>query len=449
MAVSTRPRARLLPHIGVLIAMLFGMLLAIGVFRAPSAIAAGSGPIIHWDSAMIYPGENNGYPWGPVGERATVHGAQFVDAAVVGQAVNLALLPGDVNNSPGGSPYEFCKLAGPKIAIGQVGVDSSGNFEYSFTWPAAASSGNYSICAYNTVDGLPAGNIDDGPFDVLSSTPPSVSVSRSSVAVGQSITVTGKHWTPPQDVNVYIATCADCGGPIVVTGVAHSSGLNTGTFSITFTIPANAARGKYVAGATAHSGVLDVGPAGAKPVTIVAAAATATPQPTATAAATPSVSTTVGGAGSSSGGTAGGLSGVSPLVLILAGVGVLLLLLAMVLLIVLLVRRGKTNASPGAASASPQGWGSPSLPGGNYGAFGGDVPPGSATVQQNWQVLPQGWGDQTPPTVTQQPPFGMPQGDDAPTQAGMSQFIDPSAYPPAPPASFPAEGGDSPTRPGN
>jgi hypothetical protein len=445
MAVSTRPRARFLPRFGVLIAVLLGMLLAIGVVRAPSAHAAGSGPIIHWDSAMIYPGENNGYPWGPVGERATVHGAQFVDAAVLGQPVNLALLPGDVNNSPGGSPYEFCKLAGPKIAIGQVGVDSSGNFDYSFTWPAAASSGTYSICAYNTVDGLPAGNIDDGPFDVLSSTPPSVSVSRSLVAVGQSITVTGKHWTPPQDVNVYIAACADCGGPIVVTGVAHSSGLNTGTFSITFTIPANAAPGKYVAGATAHSGVLDVGPAGAKPVSIVAAAATATPQPTATTAATSTVSTTAGGAGSS-GGTADGLGGVSPLILILAGVGVLLLLLAVVLLIVLLARRGKNNPSPGVAGASPQGWGSP--PGGNYGAYGGAAPPGSSTVQQNWQVLPQGWGDQTPPTVTQIPPVGMPMGDDSPTQAGMSQFIDPSAYPPAPPASFPAEGGDTPTRPG-
>jgi hypothetical protein len=451
MVVSTPLRPRLLALAGALIAVLFGMMLAASIRSAPVAHGAGLGPIIHWDSTMIYPGENNGYPWGPVGERAMVHGAQFVDSAVLGQPVSLALLPGDVNHSSGGSPYEFCKLAVPKIAIGQVGVDSSGNFDYSFTWPAAAGSGRYSICAYNTVDGLPAGNTDDGPFDVLSSTPPRIAISRSSVGVGQSITVTGNHWTPPQAVNVYIAACADCGGPVVVTGTAHSSGLNTGTFSITFTIPANAAPGTYVAGAIAHS-VLDVGPAGAKSVTIVGAAPTATPPPTATAAATPTSSAAGGGAGGGGngiGGTAGGLGSATPLVLVLAGAGVLLLLLVVVLVILLLARRGKSNPSPGVAGASPQGWGLPPMPGGNDSADGGDVYSAGGTVQQNWQVLPSGWGSPTPPTVIEGTPAGMPQGDDAPTQAGMSQFIDPSMYPPAPPARFPAESGDTPTQPGS
>lgn len=423
---------------------------AASVIQSPRARAAGIGPIIHWDSSMIYAGQNNGYPWGPVGEFAVVHGQQFTDSAVIGQKVNLALIAGDVNNPPGGgSSYEFCKLAGPKIAIGHAQVDGSGNFDFNFTWPAAAGSGDYSICAYNTLDGLPAGNIDDGPFAVLSSQPPSIAVSRTTVPLGETVTVTGKHWTPPQDVNVYIAPCVDCGGPAVVTGTAHSSGLNTGTFSITFTIPAGATPGNYLAGANAHS-VLDVGSSGGKHITITAAAPTPTIQPTATAAQSTATSATGNGAGSGSTGNGAGssLGGLSPLVLALIGVGVVILLLVVVLAVVLLSRRGSRGTPPGAMGGQPQGWGGPGPQAGGYPGYpadgGGQPPLGSGSVQQNWEALPPGWGDQTPPTVSP----GMPQGDDAPTRASYSQFADPSAYPPAPPAGNTPDPGDTPTQPG-
>lgn len=399
------------------------------MIQAPHVRAAGSEPTIHWDSNMIYPGQNNGYPWGPVGELATVHGEKFTAATVLGQTIKLALIQGDVNNPPGGgSSYEFCKLAGPKIPVGQANVDGAGKFDFNFTWPAAAGSGMYSICAYNTLDGLPAGNIDDGPFTALSGGAPNVAVSRTTVGLGESMTVTGKNWTPPQDVNVYIATCVDCDGPIVIAKTAHSSGLHAGTFSMTFTIPSGAIPGDYVAGANAHGGVLDVGPTGGKHVTITAAAPTATTQPTPTVAQSP-VAAGAGGENGNSNITSA--LGVSPLVLalLIAGIGLLLLAL-IILLVVMLSRRGGRKPPAGALGSSTPDRGGP------YSGYGADAPlPPGGSVQQNWRTLPPGWGDQTPPTISS----GMPQGDDSPTRANFSQIPNP-AYPPAP-------GGEAPTQP--
>lgn len=439
---SHRSHTAILLLSALLLALALGGAAAIGVVSAPSVRAAGTDPVIHWDSNMIYPGQNNGYPWGPVGELVTVHGEKFTDSAVLGQPIKLALIKGDVNNSPGGSPYEFCKLAGPKIAVGQTNVDGAGKFDFNFKWPAAAGSGMYSICAYNTLDGFPAGNIDDGPFTVLSSSAPSIAVSRTSVGQGETITVTGKNWTPPQDVNVYIAACVDCDGPIIVSGTAHSSGLHAGTFSIKLTIPSAATPGSYVAGANAHGGVLDVGPAGGKHVTITAAAPTVTAEPSQTVAQ----ATTVVGNGSGNGNADDGgiLGGVSPLVLIIAGVGLLLLVILAILLVVMLARRGGNKPPASATNGSAPGWGGsgPPVSGFPGPGYGSASPPANGTVQQNWGTLPPGWGDQTPPTVTP----GIPQGEDASTRANFSRFPDP-AYPPAPPPAYPAPGGETPTQP--
>jgi hypothetical protein len=417
--------------------LVLASLAVVALSHSPRVRAAGLDPIVHWDSNMIYPSQNNGHPWGPVGELATVHGEKFTSSSVLGQTIKLALIQGDVNNPPGGdSSYEFCKLAGPKIAVGQTNVDGSGKFDFNFSWPAAAASGMYSICAYNTLDGLPVGNIDDGPFSVLSGGVPSVAVSRATVGQGESITVTGKNWTPPQDVNVYVAACVDCDGPVVVAGTAHSSGLHAGTFSMTFTIPTGAAPGEYVAGANAHGGVLDVGPTGGKQVTITAAAPTATTQPSATVL---QATAAVGAGGEDGNGSNTNVLGVSPLTLILliAGIGLLLLVL-IVLLAVMLSRRGGTKPPASAMSGSAQGWGGP------YSGYdAGDPMPAGGTVQQNWRTLPPGWGDQTPPTVAP----GMPQGDDSPTRANYSQIPNP-AYPPAPPPKYPTPGGETPTQPG-
>ena len=415
-------------------------LLAASMLQPPRALAAGTDPIIHWDESTLYPGQNNGNPWGPVGENVLVHAEKFTASGVLGQPVTLALIKGDVNNPPGSGSYEFCKLAGPKIPLpGQAQVDSTGAFDYNFVWPPAASSGAYSICAYNTLDGLPVGNIDDGPFTALSASAPSVAVSSASVGAGQSITVTGKNWVPPQDVNVYIAACVDCDGPVIVAGTAHSTGLNTGTFSITFSIPANAPLGHYVAGANAHNGILDVGPGGGKAVTITAAA-TPTVAPTATAAQPTVTQATGSGASGGNGNSSATDTGASPLVFVLAGVGALLLVIALiVILIVALSRRGAKRTPPGGGGGPAPGWGGS----GPYTGNGGTVEPGGGSVKQNWETLAPGWGDQTPPTVAR----GLPQGDDSPTRPTYSHIPDP-AYPPAPPAMYPPPSGETPTQPG-
>jgi hypothetical protein len=421
---SIRHHLVVAPRVVVLMALVITGLAAMSALHAPRAQAAGIDPIIHWDSSMIYAGQNNGYPWGPVGELAMVHGEKFTATGVLGMPIKLALLKGDVNNPPGGgSSYEFCRLAVPKIPIGQVTVSGSGAFDFNFTWPGTAGSGMYSICAYNTLDGLPVGNIDDGPFTVLSSSPPSVAVSRTSVGVGETITVTGKNWTPPQDVSVYIAACVDCDGPIVVAGTAHSSGLNSGTFSMTFTIPDAATPGAYVAGAHAHGGVLDVGPTGGKHVTITAAVPTPTVEPSPTAQSTVAAG---GGAGADNTDTGSGVGGVSPLVFILAGVGLLLLIALLILFATFLSRRGANRTPPGAIGGSAPGWGGSGPSAGGYPEYGDYPPPGSGSVQQNWSTLPPGWGDQTPPTIS----HGMPQGDDSPTRPGSYDDTPPTPYNP-------------------
>jgi hypothetical protein len=246
---------------------------------------------------MIHAGQNNGYPWGPVGEHAQIHGAQFLPGTY-----QVALVKGDVDSAPDNA-YEFCKLSQKVYLGGTVTADGAGNFDMSFDWPAAASSGAWSVCAYMPQDiAVPVGNIDDGPFTVLAAHAPAISVSPSTVVPGGNMTVTGKNWVPPQSVHVYIGACADCGGPQLVSQDVTSSGLNSGTFSVTLRIPADAAPGAYVAGAVVSGGTLDVGPSGAKHVTIAAATPTPTPKPSPMATNTP-VGTSPGlGTGGASGG---------------------------------------------------------------------------------------------------------------------------------------------------
>src|SRR5215467_2573812 len=87
-----------------------------GAGAIPAAHAAGAcnNGCIHWDASMIYAGQNNGFPEGPVGEHTLVHGEGF--SAEAGQAMKLQLVKGDVNNPPGGDT-EFCKLEPTKVAL--------------------------------------------------------------------------------------------------------------------------------------------------------------------------------------------------------------------------------------------------------------------------------------------------------------------------------------------
>src|SRR5205823_6600904 len=222
-------------------------LFAVSLYQSPLAQAARGGPIIHWDSSMIYPGQNNGYPWGPVGENTIVRGANFSPD----QQLRLIIVPGDSNSNP-----IMCKQAGVPVAT--VTTNSSGTFDQTFPWPASAGQVNegYSICSIQMANGNVASHQDDGPFTVLASNPPVIAVSSTSVQAGGTVTVIGHNWVPPQQVSINIAGCAACEpGSSEVTNVSTASiGINDGSFSLAVMIPAATKAGNYVVDALTSSG---------------------------------------------------------------------------------------------------------------------------------------------------------------------------------------------------
>src|SRR5258706_12915893 len=110
-----------------------------------------------------------------------------------------SVVKGDVNSSSQ-SPVEFCKLS-QKVAVGgTVTAAGDGTFDKPFDWPGAASSGQWSICAYDAATSLPppSGNVDDGPFSVLSSHAPAGFVSSASIRPRGNPKVTRHHLPPSQ-----------------------------------------------------------------------------------------------------------------------------------------------------------------------------------------------------------------------------------------------------------
>jgi len=232
---------------------------------------------------MIYAGQNNGYPEGPVGENAAVEGDNFTS----GQQVRLVLVKGDSNTNAA-----LCQ--NPAATVGTATADGTGKFYQNFSWPVAAGQVNqeYSICADAASTGNVVSSQDDGPFTLLSASPPAINVSTSSVAAGNTVTITGQNWVPPQQVNINIAGCADCepGNTEVTSSNATSSGLNTGTFSVTVTIPASTKPGNYVIDALTQSGMDANYTTGVKHLTITSLIPT--PTPTSAVTPTPTVTTT-------------------------------------------------------------------------------------------------------------------------------------------------------------
>jgi len=368
-------------------ALLCAVLLSLVTLTAPAAHAGGSAPIIHWDSSMIYAGQNNGNPWGPVGENTIVHGANFPPNT----ALRLAIAPGDSNLDA-----TVCTQPVVTIPITNLTTDVTGSFTGNFAWPSVAGQVNqiYSICSLLESDYSVASSHDDGPFTVLTSDPPVIDLSASSVAAGSAITITGQNWVPPQPVSVNIAGCAACdpGNTEVTHGNTTSARLNSGTFSLALTIPATTKPGNYVVDALTSSGLEAYYTTGVKHLTITPATAT-NPTSTATAQSSPTTSTTATATSSHSptpGATKttvaasstttttrnSGSSGVggtdvsngnnSGLIVLLVGIALVLFLIAAVILFTLMQRRKRQglNVAPLPSSPFPQGGqhGQPSLP---------------------------------------------------------------------------------------
>jgi hypothetical protein len=312
--------------------------------EVPVRPAGGNDPTITWDGSMIFAGQNNGNPWGPVGEHAQVEGSKFPDGQY-----DLVLALGDVNG-------DASVCSSTVIPVGSPVAASGGTFTATFDWPAAANQVNaaYSICALNGTDHSVASTQDSGPFTVLSASAPVISLSTSSIAAGGSVTVTGQNFVPAQSVMVYASPCTSCGAPKAASVTVQSSGNNAGTFSATLPLPTTTAPNTYFVGAISANGVL-----GATEQTLVVtgaptatptAAATATPSPTATATAGP-----IPPGGGSNGNNSG-------LLLVLGIAALVLLAILMGLLAYLLTRR---SAQARAGQGAPIGAYPPAAP---YGA---------------------------------------------------------------------------------
>jgi hypothetical protein len=263
-------------------------------------------------------------------------------------------VPGDLLQS---TPQTFCASASKVTLNGATTSNATGAFNFSFAWPAAAGSGDWSICSYDTGH-APFNALDDGPFSVLSSSPVEVSLAKPSFQVGETLTVTGLNWLPggQRPITAYVGSCVDCAtAPIV--SAATTSGAD-GSFTANLTIPANAALGSYFVSANGYSGLLDVGQSGSIPITIVAAVPTATTlAPTATSAATSAATVAATNTTATSGGAhAGGSTGsdtTTLLIGLIAGLVVLIAALAGLIAFLATRRRAAAAQGPGAPPAAP------------------------------------------------------------------------------------------------
>jgi len=331
------------------LALLLVALLAVSLPQVHPVQAAGGNPIIHWDSSMMYPGQNHGYPWGPVGENAIVHGANFPPD----QQLRITVVPGNSNNDA-----LICKQSG--VTVGIATASSSGTFDLAFAWPASAGQVNeqYSICSIRITNRGVASSQDDGPFTVLASNPPVIDISSNSVQAGGTITVKGHNWVPPQQVTINIAGCAACQpGSSEVTSVSTtSSGLNSGSFRLAVTIPASTNPGKYVVDALTSSGLEAYYTTGVKHLTITASPATsdlaanpsATPLVTTTQVATATATTTASGTPTSAANSdSSGNNGNSNTLLIIVMMAIALVLFAIAgVLIFMYIQRSRGKNLP-------------------------------------------------------------------------------------------------------
>lgn len=379
---------------------------SLSLLTSPTAHAGGGGPIIHWDSSMIYAGQNNGNPWGPVGENTIVHGASFT----ANTKLSLVVSPGNSNNDA-----NVCQQSLLTIVVGTTTTDNTGGFTQNFAWPGAAGHVNqgYSICALLVSDNSTASSRDDGQFTVLTASPPVITLSTNSVAVGNTVTVSGQNWVPPQAVSINIAGCTACEpGNTEVTNVSvNSTGLNSGSFSKVITIPASTRPGKYVVDALTPSGLEAFYMTGIKHLTITAApaAVTPTPSPSATAqlSATPtkaSPSPTATGTvtnvtnptntGNGSSNTGGGHSTLIMVLLVSA----VLLFAAAALAILMMMRSSRKRASGGPQPSMQNGFNGQNIPPGQFGQFNSAGSSPGNFAQQFGQPVQQPSGNGfTPP----------------------------------------------------
>jgi hypothetical protein len=311
------------------------------------------------------------------------------------------------SNFAGGSPSIFASVQAdcsqPSGTLPVAPTVSGGSFTATFIWPATYPVGVYYICTAGMSNSTAV-------YQVLSSSPPALSLSTLTIQIGQQLTIQGSNFVGlPNNATAVTFTESSSGGggggqpPVTLPGNATVD--SSGNFTLTWTVQ-GPITGPVTIRAAADS-------EGGNPA-VLQASATVTIQATATATATVATSPTanagaVGGGGSTT--TSSNGSGGSILLIIFLIVGILMAIAVIVgIVIYLTVRRRGPQAGQGQTSGYN-----------GYNGYGGYGTYGDATLQSPSQY-PLGAQDDGFSGAGQfgwpQPGGQVSQWDDADSQPG-------------------------------
>jgi hypothetical protein len=188
---------------------------------------------------------NNAPLVGHVGTRVEINGSNFP----TNSTINLFTTPAYSTNKCKASALKNPANSGLAVfsSAPTTNSDGQGSFQLSTTWPDNANQAttNYYICAIASSSGNSSGNGSGGgaalsaknnSFTVAQ--PVQIKVSAQTVQAGDTVTISGSGWLPPQQVTVAI----ESSNGILTSTTIQSSSIDsmTGNFSASLTVPATA-----------------------------------------------------------------------------------------------------------------------------------------------------------------------------------------------------------------
>jgi hypothetical protein len=282
---------------------------------------------------------------GPVGTVITVTGSNISN----GMQIQLGYTP----------DFRSCLV----VSDSQVSAIANRTFTGSFRWPVNTGTGNFGVCI---VEGGRQSFVI-GSFQVLSTSPPQVSISPATPDAGRQAVVTGTNFLPA-GTNVNLIWQSTDGSQRLVLGSISSD--SNGAFSQTLTVPSHSSSGSYTLTASSSGGqppalsastTFHVNGITIAPVATPAKSASPTPVPAEAPTATSvsgAVQTTQPASEASTGkGTDLATGSDSRLLLPIALVGLLLIVLAL-LAGVLVVRRQRSRFATIRSNGANLGWSS-------------------------------------------------------------------------------------------
>jgi hypothetical protein len=208
----------------VVVTLCFAALSFIAFHSTPRAYAAGTSRMVISGSASSSPST------GPAGTTITVNGSGW--GVADGTSVTFGY---QISSS--------CSI----VADSQTGTLSSGSFSGWFRWPSGTALNTYRVCAMLGSSVMAVA----GSFSVLSSNPPSVSISPSTVSPNNHATITANNYYPAgTQVNF-----AWMSGNTVIENLNSATSNTSGIATLTFTVPNfSIASGSYSINASVGSG---------------------------------------------------------------------------------------------------------------------------------------------------------------------------------------------------